>query len=161
MCSNDALLVGELLPLALFIGVIIMKKFIKGVALFAAIFAFGAAANAQINYRAEVNVPFGFTAGDKTYEAGKYTIAINKQMVAGAVLTIQKEGSDELGTFLVSNNRGQRSEDVQLVFGSVDGRKVLTNITSANSDYALLANPLQNRKVARVKIKAERTTGGL
>ena len=134
-----------------------MKNFLKGFALFAAIFAFGAVANAQINYRAEVNVPFEFSVGDKTHDAGKYTISINKQMVAGAVLTIQKEGSDDVETFMVSNNRGQRSEDLQLVFSSVDGRKFLTNITSANSDYALLAKPGQNGKVAKVKVKAERT----
>ena len=137
-----------------------MKNFVKGFALFAAIFAFGAVANAQINYRAEVNVPFEFSVGNKAHDAGKYTITINKQMVAGAVLTIQKEGSDEVETYMMSNNRGQRSEDVQLVFGSVDGRKFLTNITSANSDYALLAKPGQNGKVAKVKVKAERTTGG-
>jgi len=138
-----------------------MKNFVKGVALFAVIFAFGAVANAQINYRAEVNVPFAFSAGEKQYEAGKYVITINKQMVAGAVLSIQQEGSDNVETFMVSNNRGQRSNDVQLIFGSVEGRKFLTNITSANSDYALLARPGQSGKVAKVKVKAERVTSGL
>ena len=135
-----------------------MKSFVKGVALFAAIFAFGAVANAQINYRAEVNVPFDFNVGDKTHDAGKYIIAINKQLVAGAVLSIQKEGSDKVETYMVSNNRGQRSVDVQMVFGSVDGRMFLTNITNSNSDYALLAKPGQG-KVAKVKVKAERTSG--
>ena len=135
-----------------------MKNFVKGFALFAAIFAFGAVANAQINYRGEVNVPFEFTVGHKKHEAGKYTIAINKQMVAGVVLSIQKEGSDEVETFLVNNKGGRRSEDVQMVFGSIDGRMVLTNITSANSDYALFARPRQSGKIA--KIKVERPTGG-
>jgi len=138
-----------------------MKNFLKGIVVFVAIFGFGSVANAQINYRAEVNVPFEFSVGDKTHDAGKYTITINKQMVAGAVLTIQKEGSDDVETYMVSNNRGQRSEDFQLVFSSVDGRTFLTNITSANSDYALLAKPRQNGKVAKVKVKAEQTKGSL
>jgi hypothetical protein len=137
-----------------------MKNLLKGFALFAAIFAFGAVANAQINYRGEVNIPFEFNVGDKTHDAGKYTISINKQMVAGAVLTIQKEGTDEVETFLMSNNRGQRSDDVQLVFGSIGGRNFLTNITNANSDYALLANRQQSGKIAKVKVKVERTMGG-
>jgi len=138
-----------------------MKTMVRGIALFTTIFAFGLIANAQINYGAEVNVPFEFSIGEKVYEAGRYTIKINKQMVAGAALTIQRTGSDDIQTVMVSNHGGERSDDVELVFSVVDGRRYLTNITTSNNDYALRANGRRNRKIAKVKVPAATNTSGL
>ena len=137
-----------------------MKTMVQGFALFTTIFAFGLVANAQINYGAEVNVPFEFNIGDKGYEAGRYTVKINKQMSAGAVLTIQKSGSDEVQTIMVTNHVGERSGEVELVFGIVDGRRQLTNITTSNADYALLTNRGRDRKLAKVKVSTETKTTG-
>ena len=131
-----------------------MKNIVQSIALFAVISAFGVVANAQINYGAEVDVPFDFSVGEKVYEAGKYTVKINKQVVNGAVLTIQKNGSDEFQSVLMNNNGGERSEDVQLVFGSVEGRNVLTNVTTSISDYSLLKKARRNGMIAKVRINA-------
>jgi len=131
-----------------------MKNIVQSIALFAVISAFGVVANAQINYGAEVDIPFDFSVGEKVYEAGKYTVKINKQVVNGAVLTIQKNGSDEFQSVLMNNNGGERSEDVQLVFGSVEGRNVLTNVTTSISDYSLLKKARRNGMIAKVRINA-------
>ena len=131
-----------------------MKNIVQSIALFAVISAFGVVANAQINYGAEVDVPFDFSVGEKVYEAGKYTVKINKQVVNGAVLTIQKNGSDEFQSVLMNNNGGERSEDVQLVFSSVEGRNVLTNVTTSISDYSLLKKARRNGMIAKVRINA-------
>ena len=139
----------------------IMKTIVRGFALFTAIFAFGLVANAQLNYGAEVELPFEFSVGEKGFEAGRYTVKINKQLVAGAVLTIQKTGSDESETILLSNNGGERSEDVQLVFSIVEGRRYLTNITTSISDYALLSKGGRNRKLAKIRVAAETKTNSL
>jgi hypothetical protein len=135
-----------------------MKNIVQGFALFAVIFAFGAVANAQINYGAEVNVPFEFSVGEKVYEAGRYTVKINKQLVSGAVLSIQKNGSDEVQSVLMNNNGGDRSSDVQLVFSSFEGHKFLTNVTTSISDYSLLKKAGQNGRVAKVRINAKSTS---
>ena len=131
-----------------------MKNIVQSIAMFAVIFAFGAVANAQINYGAEVDVPFEFSVGEKVYEAGRYTVKINKQMVAGAVLTIQKSGSDEVQSVLMSNNGGERSSDVQLVFSSFEGRSFLTNVTTSISDFSLLKKAGRNGRLAKVRINA-------
>ena len=131
-----------------------MKNIVQSVALFAVISAFGVVANAQINYGAEVDVPFDFSVGEKVYEAGKYTVKINKQVVNGAVLTIQKNGSDEFQSVLMNNNGGERSDDVQLVFSSVEGRNVLTNVTTSISDYSLLKKARRNGMIAKIRINA-------
>jgi hypothetical protein len=145
----------------MFFGVMIMKTMVRGIALFTAIFAFGLVANAQINYGAEVNIPFEFSIGERGYEAGRYTVKIDKQMVAGAVLTIQRIGSDEFQSVMLSNYGGERSNDVELIFSLVDGRRYLTNITTSNSDYALLTKGGRNRKLARVKVSAAARTSSL
>ena len=131
-----------------------MKNLVQSIALFAVISAFGVVANAQINYGAEVDVPFDFSVGEKVYEAGKYTVKINKQVVNGAVLTIQKNGSDEFQSVLMNNNGGERSDDVQLVFSSVEGRNVLTNVTTSISDYSLLKKARRNGMIAKIRINA-------
>jgi len=131
-----------------------MKNIVQSIALFAVISAFGVVANAQINYGAEVDIPFDFSVGEKVYEAGKYTVKINKQVVNGAVLTIQKNGSDEFQSVLMNNNGGERSDDVQLVFSSVEGRNVLTNVTTSISDYSLLKKARRNGMIAKVRINA-------
>jgi len=127
-----------------------MKNLVQGFALFAVVFAFGAVANAQINYGAEVDVPFEFSVGGKTYEAGKYTVKINKGMIAGAVLTIQKSGSDKVQSVMLNNNGGERSDDVQLVFSSIEGRNSLTNVTTSISDYSLLDKSGRTARGAKV-----------
>ena len=131
-----------------------MKNIVQSIALFAVISAFGVVANAQINYGAEVDIPFDFSVGEKVYEAGKYTVKINKQVVNGAVLTIQKNGSDEFQSVLMNNNGGERSDDVQLVFSSVEGRNVLTNVTTSISDYSLLKKARRNGMIAKIRINA-------
>ena len=125
-----------------------MKNIVQGFAFLAVIFAFGAVANAQLNYGGEADIPFEFTVGEKVYEAGKYTVKINKQMVAGAVLTIQKSGSDEVQSVLMNNNGGERSTEVQLVFSSIEGRRLLTNVTTSISDYSLFKK--RNTRLAKV-----------
>jgi len=135
-----------------------MKNIVQSIAMFAVIFAFGAVANAQINYGAEVDIPFEFSVGEKVYEAGRYTVKINKQLVAGAVLTIQKSGSDEVQSVLMNNNGGERSSDVQLVFSSFEGHRFLTNVTTLISDYSLLKKAGRNGRVAKVRINAASTS---
>ena len=134
-----------------------MKNIVQSIAMFAVIFAFGAVANAQINYGAEVDVPFDFSVGEKVYEAGRYTVKINKQVVNGAVLSIQKSGSDEVQSVLMTNNGGERSNDVQLVFSSFEGHRFLTNVTTSTSDFSLLKKAVRNLRVAKVKINATST----
>lgn len=135
-----------------------MRSIIRGMALVAAIFAFGAvAANAQINYGADVNVPFEFNVGESAYEAGKYTVKINKQMVVGAAFTIQKVGSDKIQTILLSNGGGARSGEVQMLFNSLDGRRYLTGITTSNEAFALIHDKGAEARLAKLaKTKGNR-----
>jgi hypothetical protein len=114
-----------------------VRNFIQAFALFTIFFAFSAvAANAQINYRSEVEIPFSFSINDRTYDAGNYIIKINKTTVGAAAFTIQKEGSDKTQTVLMSDVRGTLSSNVQLVFNGDNEAKYLSGITTSNYSYA-------------------------
>ena len=129
-----------------------MKSIIRGMAMVAAVFAFGVvAANAQINYGAEVKIPFEFNVGEHAYKAGRYTVKINKQMVVGAALTIQEVGSDKTQTILLTNGGGARSGEVQLLFNSLDGRRYLTGITTSNEEFGLLGEKGAETRLAKLQ----------
>lgn len=131
-----------------------MKSFIQAFAMVAFLFAGSMVAEAQMNYRADVDIPFDFNVGDKSYETGRYTVKINKQMVVGAAaLTIQRVGSDEVQTILLGNGGGERSGDVQLIFNSVDGRKYLTDVNTTTSRFELVTERILERRLAESKTK--------
>ena len=114
-----------------------MKNFIQAFALFTIFFAFSAvAANAQINYRSQVEIPFSFSVNDRRYDAGNYIIKLNKSTEGAAAFTIQKEGTDKTQTVLLSDARGTLSNNVQLVFNGDVGTKYLSGITTSNNSYA-------------------------
>lgn len=121
-------------------------------AMVAAVFAFGVvAANAQINYGADVKIPFEFNVGEHAYKAGKYTVKINKQMVVGAALTIQEAGSDKSQTILLTIGGGARSGEVRLLFNSFDGRRYLTGVTTSNEEFGIFHEKGAENRLAKLQ----------
>jgi len=131
-----------------------MKSFMRGLAVAALLFAGAAAAEAQINFRADVDVPFDFNIGGKSHDAGRYTVKINKQMaVGGAALTIQRIGSNHVQTILMANGTNEPSEDVQLIFNSVGGKRYLTGVKTATNGFELIKGDIFDARLARSKTK--------
>lgn len=130
-----------------------MKSFIQGLAMVALLLAGSAAAEAQINYRADVDIPFEFDVAGKAHEAGKYTIKINRQMVLGAALVIQQVGSDEVQTILLGNGGGEPSGDVQLIFSSIYGRKYLTGLNTTTNGFQLVSRKVLESRLAKSTIE--------
>ena len=130
-----------------------MRSMIKGLAFCAAVLAFGTiAANAQINRSAEVDISFDFNVGETSYKPGKYVIKINQQLVTGATLTIQKVGSDETRTVLMSRGSSDPSKaGVDLEFATVEGRRYLTSVATPASGFALLKGARLDRRLAKLK----------
>ena len=135
-------------------GVLIMKSFIQGLAMVALLLTGSAAVEAQINYRADVNIPFEFNVAGKDHEAGKYTIKINKQMAVGAAaLVIQQVGSDEVQTILLGSGGGERSDDVRLIFSSIYGRKYLTGVNTVSDGFQLVSKKILESRLAKSAVE--------
>lgn len=135
-----------------------MKSFIQGFLAVALLFAGSMTAEAQINYRADVDIPFEFSVAGKTHEAGRYTIKINRQMAVGAALMIQRIGSDDVQTILLGLGGGERSRDVQLIFSSIDGRKYLTGVNTATTGFELVSGKTLENRLARSKPQRKRNS---
>lgn len=120
-----------------------------------AVFAFGAiAANAQINRSAEVDITFDFNVGDVSYKPGKYVIKVNQQSVTGAALTIQKVGSDETRTVLITRGAADPAKDgLELQFATVQGQRYLTGVATTTSGFALSERTKSDVRLARSKEK--------
>ena len=122
-------------------------------ALFTIFFAFSAvSANAQINYRSQVEIPFSFNVNGRPYDAGNYIIKLNKPFEGAAAFTIQREGSDKTQTVLLSDVGGTRSDKAQLVFNGDDGSRDLSAITTSNNSYAFSRSKSQAQKTLTASI---------
>jgi len=120
-----------------------MKKIIRFTAFMCAIVgASFLVTNAQINPAGNVNVPFSFTAGTQTFEAGDYNVSIVKSG-SSATVKLHRLGSKEVGTVLLQEFRSETSDGLDLIFGEESGIKYLAGITASNTRYLLLGGPKQ------------------
>jgi hypothetical protein len=124
-----------------------MRKFLQSFALFTAFVAFTAvAANAQVSYGSEVNIPFAFQVNDRSYDAGTYIVKVNKKSFGGAILTIRAADSDDAQTVLMTDIGGSRTEDVRLVFAINEGVRRLSGVTTSSSAFAFVPAKGAGRK---------------
>ena len=116
-----------------------MKKFIQVCSLLSLLVFFGAAsANAQSGFGVDVEIPFAFSVGDQSYEAGNYIVKVDKLTSGTATLSIQDTKTDDVQTVLLNGNGDEAAGDIKLVFDNVAGRRVLTKIRTPDRGYALI-----------------------
>jgi hypothetical protein len=125
-----------------------MNKLIQICSLLSLVFVFAAvSASAQSEYGSEVEIPFSFSVGDRTYEAGTYTVKLNKLQTDAATIIIRDRKNDSVQTVLARRNAGSADESVELVFDTVNGTKVLSRFITPGGSFAPLNR--QPRNVAR------------
>lgn len=116
-----------------------MKKFIQVFSLLGLLVLFGgASANAQSGYGADVAIPFAFSVGDRSYEAGNYIFKVNKFATGSATLLIHDTRNDEVQTVILNGGEDGGTTDVKLVFDMVEGRRVLTRVRTPERSYAVI-----------------------
>jgi hypothetical protein len=97
----------------------------------------------------KVNVPFGFTLGDKTYPAGKYGFSAMKENI----VLLNQDGSKRLGMFLANHLAGQDKAS-QVRFQCYDNLCFLSQVWILGIDGGF--QPLRSRSEIEV---AQRVTG--
>jgi hypothetical protein len=84
-------------------------------------------AQAQTQYKA--HVPFDFTLGQETLQAGDYVIALTSRNSSQQALTIREEKSNKSRIVLVvPKEANEKSEISRLVFNRYDGRYFLAEM---------------------------------
>jgi len=116
-----------------------MKKFIQICSLFSLLVLFGAgAANAQMGFGTDVEIPFAFNVGDRAYEAGNYIVKLDRYSSGSASLSIRDTMTDEVQTVLLNANGDGPAGEIKLVFDVFEGRRYLTKVSTPSRTYALI-----------------------
>ncbi|HEX6126360.1 MAG TPA: hypothetical protein VFZ23_13380 [Pyrinomonadaceae bacterium] len=124
-----------------------MKKFIQ-VSLFSLLALFAVVSvNADSGSGTEVEIPFAFNVGDRSYEAGSYIVKVERLPAGGGILSIQDTRTDDVQLVLMAYSGETRGSDFKLVFDSIEGRRYLTKVRKSERTYAL-ARPKVSRDAA-------------
>ena len=125
-----------------------MKKLIQICSLLSLVFVLSAiSVNAQSQFGSEVEIPFSFSVGDRSYEAGTYIVKLNKIQNGAAAVIISDPRTDSVQTVLASRNGDNADEKVKLVFDRHDGETVLSRVITPSGGFALRLTQ-QQRNVA-------------
>ena len=121
-----------------------MKKFIQIFSLFGLLVVFGTiSASAQAGLGTEVDIPFAFNIGDRSYEAGNYIIQVDRRITGASTLIIRDTKTDEQQILLLNANGEAGSGEVKLVFDTVAGRRYLTKVRTPDRSYALFRGKVE------------------
>lgn len=137
-----------------------MKRFIQICSLLSLLVLFTVvSANAQNGFGSDVEIPFAFSVGDKSYDAGNYIVRLERISAGTSALTIQDTKTDELQTVLLNVNSSGVAGDMKLVFDTVEGKKYLTKVRTSDKTYGLIQKKVDS-KGAKVKSSAGAVIGG-
>ena len=137
-----------------------MKKFIQVCSLLSLLVIFGAAsANAQSGFGVDVDIPFDFSVGDQSYEAGNYIVKVDRLTNGTATLSIHDTKTDEVQRVLMNGNGEDAAGDIKLVFDNVGGRRVLTRVRTPSRGYALVRTKAE-KNAEKARSVASPSIGG-
>ena len=138
-----------------------MKKLIQIGTLLSLLILFGAGSTfAADRFGTEVNIPFAFNVGDRTYEAGQYVIKLEKLVNGTAALSIQNTKTDDVTRVLMNANGDTASDDVRLVFDTFNGQRYLTKLKTTDRTYAIVGSKPGKDSAKAQKDKAAEIGGG-
>lgn len=126
-----------------------MKRFIQICSLLSLLVLFTAATvSANVGFGTEVEIPFAFTVGDKSYDAGSYLVRLERVSHGTSALTIQDTKSNDSQTVLVHMNSGNPDNGIKLVFDTIEGKRYLTKLQTSDRTFAKIHTKI-DRKAAK------------
>lgn len=129
-----------------------MKKFIQISALLSLLVLFNVAATfAQSSFGTDVKIPFAFNVGDQSYEPGNYIVKFERFATGSAILSIHNTESNKTQTVLMNSRGEAASDEIKLVFDTLEGQRYLTKIRTPLRTYAVVMKKQQGEKVAQLR----------
>jgi len=107
--------------------------------------ALAVGAQAQTTQRVIANIPFAFTANNKTLPAGKYTITVLNSSSDRKALQIRSMNGRFSAMVLTNSVIGSVADDAKLVFERYDDRYFFAHAQLAG-DSTILAAPRSNKE---------------
>ena len=107
-----------------------MKKLIQFFSFLSLVIVFSiVSANAQTVKQYAAEIPFDFSIGQKSYQAGSYVIKVSKVSQSNIALLLEDKNKNLLQTILVRGNGDVAKNEPKLVFTRHDNQRVLTKMT--------------------------------
>ena len=136
-----------------------MKKLIQIGSILSLLVLFSAASTfAQSQFGVDVNIPFAFNVGDRSHEAGNYIVKFQRHPLGSATLAIEDTKTEEVQTIFLNAGVGPGSDEIKLVFDTVEGRRYLRKIQTPSSTYAI-ARTKAEKNLAKVRSQGAGETG--
>lgn len=133
-----------------------MKKFIQITAVLSLLFVFTAiGVNAQTEVKSfDAKVPFDFNIGSKFYQAGHYTLKINKTATNGLQLTVLDQERNILQSILVADSGDIADAESHLVFNNYNNQRFLSKIKTLNKGIDIFMTKTE-KEAARRQTKSK------
>ena len=132
-----------------------MKKFIQICSILTLLVVFtvvSVSANTNNGFGTEVEIPFAFNVGDRSYDAGDYIVRIQRLSDSTTAFSIQDTKTDEIQTVLLNNfNSDGSGGNINLVFDNVGGQKYLRKVQTADRTFALIKGKSEKNAAAVAK----------
>lgn len=137
-----------------------MKRFIQICSLLSLLVLFtGFPSDASAGYGTEVEIPFAFQIGDRSHDAGQYIVKLERISASTSTLTLQNVKTDEMQTVLLNVSSAKAGSEMKLVFDTIEGKKYLTKVGTADKTYAIIHNNV-DRKALKAR-EANRPSEGV
>lgn len=137
-----------------------MKKIIQIGSLLSLIVVFTAVSTfAQTGFGTDVNIPFAFTIGERSYEAGEYNLKLDKLAIGTATLAIRDPKTDAVQRVLLNATGDSTAGDIKLVFDMVDGQGYLTKVRTPDRSYSVIRSKAERNAAKARKEKASEIGG--
>ena len=118
-----------------------MKKLIQFFSFLSLVIVFSiVSASAQTVKQYAAEVPFDFSIGQKSYQAGSYVIKIARHSQSSLVLSLEDKNKNLLQTILVRGNGDVSKNDPKLVFARHDNQRALTKMTTPDMGVTVPVN---------------------
>jgi hypothetical protein len=117
-----------------------MKKLIQVCSMLCLVFVFAAVnAKAQTVKQYAAEIPFDFSIAQKSYQAGSYVIKISKLSLSNVALSLEDKNKNILQTIFIRGNGDAFKKEQKLVFTRDGEQRVLSQIVTNESEFAIPA----------------------
>ena len=135
-----------------------MKKFLQFISFaFIAVFLSVISVKAQATQKFNADIPFSFSIGSKTYDAGAYTVRITKSEGSGGIMTVLSRDGKRLDVLAVLSTGESPANETSFVFDRSGNDRMLTKIVTTDYSYEILQ--VDSKRTETLAEKRERSSG--
>jgi hypothetical protein len=118
-----------------------MKKLIQICAMLSLVFVVSViSASAQtVVKQYDAKIPFEFNIGEKSFQAGSYSITISRLSSNGMIVSLEDKERNTMQTVMVAENGNHSKSAPQLVFDNQGSTRYLTGIATREVGVSIIA----------------------